>query len=136
MAVSGTSIPADAGKQNTIPSVPRPDQIPGNPAFSHGGLGATDMQTAADNATDMPRSGRGDGGATGEVMTGTGHTLPATVEGKRMHDYGSAAAAHGRPRADEHAKQKGSDMEEKARPGVGDGSGSVAGEDAVAKGAS
>ena len=84
----------------------------------------------------MPRSGRGDGGASGEVMTGTGGTLPASVEGKRLHDYGSAAAAHGRPKADNHAQQKGSGMDERARPGVDAGSGSVAGEDAAAKGAS
>ena len=88
------------------------------------------MQTAADNATDMPRSGRsggkGDDGATGEVMTGTGDALPASVERKRVHDYGSAAAAHGRPRADDHAQQKGSELEEPKRPGVD--SGAVAGE--------
>ena len=50
MAKDGTSIPNDAGKQNLIPSVPRPDQIE-----DPNDLGAAGMEAAADNATDIPR---------------------------------------------------------------------------------
>lgn len=57
MAVSGTSIPGDAGVQNIIPSVPRPDQTGAN------------RSNVVDNATDIPRSSA-DVGATGEVSTG------------------------------------------------------------------
>lgn len=41
------AVPGDAGKQNVIPSVPRPDQK--NPDTA-GGLGAPTLQDAADNA--------------------------------------------------------------------------------------
>ncbi|MCJ1481274.1 hypothetical protein MMC06_001431 [Schaereria dolodes] len=50
MAKDGTTIPNDAGKQNLIPSVPRPDQI-----NDPNDLGAADLEGAADNATDIPR---------------------------------------------------------------------------------
>ena len=50
MAVSGTSIPGDAGKMNIIPSVPRPDQI-----SDPNDLGSDSLAGAADNATDIPR---------------------------------------------------------------------------------
>ena len=69
LAVQGTKIPNDAGIQNTIPSVPRPDQI-----TEDSGIGAADIQGAADNATDIPRRNK-DIGATSEVLTGTGGTL-------------------------------------------------------------
>ena len=54
MAKDGTSIPGDAGKQNLIPSVPRPDQMTDNNNFGDN-LGASDLAGAADNATDIPR---------------------------------------------------------------------------------
>ena len=54
MAKDGTSIPNDAGKQNLIPSVPRPDQIT-DPASDPNDLGAPDTASAADNATDISR---------------------------------------------------------------------------------
>lgn len=79
MAATGTSIPNDAGVQNLIPSVPRPDQI-----SSSSDLGAADQATAADNQTDLPRRNQ-DIGATGEVVTGTGDQLPAQIESKRLH---------------------------------------------------
>ena len=54
MAVEGTKIPNDAGTQNTIPSVPRPDQIT-DPSNDPNNLGATDLAGAADNAQDISR---------------------------------------------------------------------------------
>ncbi|KAL4929156.1 uncharacterized protein BDV17DRAFT_290812 [Aspergillus undulatus] len=79
MAPSGTTVPNDAGKMNTIPSVPRPDQRSEDPSFDYRGQGAPSTAFAADNASDMPRSTR-DMGFTGEVMTGTGNTFPAQGE--------------------------------------------------------
>lgn len=78
MATTGTKVPGDAGVQNIIKSVPRPDQATSDDA------GAADLVTAADNQTDMPRRNQ-DIGATGEVTTGTGDQLPAQVESKRLH---------------------------------------------------
>ena len=54
MAVQGTKVPDDAGTQNTIPSVPRPDQITSSSEDSND-LGATDLAGAADNAQDISR---------------------------------------------------------------------------------
>ena len=54
MAKDGTSIPNDAGQQNLIPSVPRPDQIT-DPADDPNNLGAANLAGAADNATDISR---------------------------------------------------------------------------------
>lgn len=54
MAVEGTKIPNDAGTQNTIPSVPRPDQVT-DPSNDPNNLGATDLAGAADNAQDISR---------------------------------------------------------------------------------
>jgi hypothetical protein len=81
-AINGTTIPNDAGKMNTIPSVPRPDQRAENPAFEHSGLAQPSTAFAADNAIDVPRSTR-DVGQTGEVLSGTGDSLPASIESKR-----------------------------------------------------
>lgn len=53
-AVSGTKIPNDAGKQNLIPSVPRPGQIT-DPVDDPNSLGASDLAGAADNPTDISR---------------------------------------------------------------------------------
>ncbi len=54
MAVEGTKVPDDAGTQNTIPSVPRPDQISGS-SNDPNDLGATDLAGVADNAQDISR---------------------------------------------------------------------------------
>jgi hypothetical protein len=83
MAVSGTTIPNDAGKQRTIPSVPRPDQLNPDPTtYSH-----PNPAHATDNAFDIPR-GTADRGVTDEVMTGTGGQMPSSIEkktfGKRL----------------------------------------------------
>lgn len=65
MAKDGTSIPCDAGKMNTIPSVPRPREGEGVNANS------SSLARAATNPTDISRSVR-DQGAGGEVETGMG----------------------------------------------------------------
>ena len=80
-AVTGTSIPNDAGKMNTIPSVPRPDQRAENPAYVNAGLAQPSTASAADNVTDLPRSTR-DVGQTGEVLTGTGD-----ARGMKHHNH-------------------------------------------------
>ena len=51
MAATGTSVPEDSAKPRIIPSVARPDQAT-DPA---GNLGASDLASAADNASDIPR---------------------------------------------------------------------------------
>ncbi len=54
MAAEGTKVPDDAGTQNTIPSLPRPDQITDSSKDSND-LGTTDLAGAADNAQDVSR---------------------------------------------------------------------------------
>ena len=54
MAAQGTRVPDDAGTQNTILSVPRPDQMTDSSNDSND-LGATDLAGAADNAQDVSR---------------------------------------------------------------------------------
>ncbi|KAF2154887.1 hypothetical protein K461DRAFT_276045 [Myriangium duriaei CBS 260.36] len=110
MAKDGTSIPGDAGKQNLIPSKPRPDQIGSDD-------GATDLAGAATNAADIPRGHR-DMGATGEVLTGTGDVLDATVESKRLHYGANDPLSKGHDRYDKHSKQKGSDLDRYAKEGA------------------
>lgn len=51
MAAQGTKVPDDAATQNTIPSVPRPDQT----TDSSNDLGTTDLAGVADNAQDVSR---------------------------------------------------------------------------------
>lgn len=84
MAPTGTDVPNDAGKMRTIPSVPRPDQRAENSLYDNQGIAEPSTAAAADNATDLPRSTR-DVGQTGEVMTGTGNTIPASIESKRAY---------------------------------------------------
>lgn len=111
MAKDGTSIPADAGKQNLIPSVPRPDQMDSSSY-------ATDLAGAADNARDMPRGNR-DTGLTGEVMTGTGDVLDGNVEAKRLHEGSRGPAAKGHGRDGRYGQQKESELERYAKDGAG-----------------
>ncbi|MCJ1372328.1 hypothetical protein MMC20_003552 [Loxospora ochrophaea] len=117
MAKDGTSIPNDAGQQNLIPSVPRPDQIT-DPADDPNNLGAANLAGAADNATDISRRTK-DMGTTGEVITGTGDQLPAAAESKRMHFGANNPLAKGHDRYDKHARQKESDLERYAGEGAG-----------------
>lgn len=109
-AANGTSIPNDAGKMNTIPSVPRPDQRAENPAYSNSGLAQPSTAFAADNATDLPRSTR-DVGQTGEVLSGTGDSLPASIESKRMFMGTNIPGGSGEPREVKHHKHNRSRFE-------------------------
>ena len=54
MAVEGTTVPEDAAKQRTIPSVPRPGQIT-DPSDDPNNYGAPSLAGAADNAQDISR---------------------------------------------------------------------------------
>ena len=54
MAVEGTTVPEDAAKQRTIPSVPRPGQIT-DPSDDPNNYGASSLAGAADNAQDISR---------------------------------------------------------------------------------
>merc|ERR1712187_467906 len=114
MAPSGTSIPNDAGIQNTIPSVPRPDQKTENPQFDNQGLAEPTSAFAADNDTDLPRSTR-DVGMTGEVLSGTGNSLPAGVEAKRAEVGASHPSARGDLRNLKHGSQNKSAFEKMAK---------------------
>ena len=54
MAATGTSIPEDSAKPRIIPSVAKPSQV-ADTASDPNDLGARDLASAADNASDMPR---------------------------------------------------------------------------------
>jgi len=116
MAAQGTSIPGDAGIQNVIPSKARPDQTPGDPLYTKGGIGAPDPQSAVDNSMDIPRRNK-DIGATGEVITGTGDQLPAQVESKRLHISPNNPGAKGHDRVDKHATHNRSHVDRYAGEG-------------------
>jgi len=111
MAKDGTSIPNDAGKMNTIPSVPRPGEGEGQVNANQSSLAG-----AASNATDISRGVR-DMGATGEVETGTGDQLPAQAESKRLHYGANDPLSKGHDRYDKHSRQKESDLERYANEG-------------------
>ena len=114
MAVSGTKIPADAGSQRLIPSVPNPAQEELSKPSSLSADSATTLADSATNPTDLPR-GYNDTGLTGEVMSGTGNQLPASVEQKRAHNAGpgdaATGAAKGHMREAKHGKQSKSSEE-------------------------
>ncbi|KAJ5681993.1 uncharacterized protein N7477_001933 [Penicillium maclennaniae] len=79
MAPSGTTIPNDAGKMNTIPSVLAPTNAPNT-------LASTTMALPNHHAPlpqTMPLTCRAQ--PTGEVVTGTGNTIPASIESKRAY---------------------------------------------------
>lgn len=90
MAATGTTIPADAGRQNIVPSDPNDNST-----------------SAATNATDLPR-GPLDSGATGEVTTAAGGDVPASVETKRLDFDVSkhAPQAKGHPRDAKHSDKE------------------------------
>ncbi|KAJ5090899.1 hypothetical protein N7532_009583 [Penicillium argentinense] len=104
MAAKGTSIPNDAGKMNTIPSVPRPDQRSEHFLYDNEGIAQPNPATAADNATDLPRSTR-DVGQSGEVISGTGNTIPASIESKRAYMGTNVPGAPGDSRDQKHHRQ-------------------------------
>ncbi|KUJ14364.1 uncharacterized protein LY89DRAFT_686844 [Mollisia scopiformis] len=113
MAKDGTTIPNDAGKMRTIPSVPRPGEGEGDVNANRSSLAS-----AASNPTDISRGVR-DMGATGEVETGTGDQLPGAVESKRLHYGANEPLSKGHDRYDKHSRQKESDLERYAEPGPG-----------------
>ncbi|KAI9931211.1 hypothetical protein ASPWEDRAFT_22929 [Aspergillus wentii DTO 134E9] len=100
---TGTTMPNDAGIQRTIPSVPRPDQKSEDPQFDNQGLAEPTSAFAADNATDLPRSTR-DMGATGEVLSGTGNSIPAESESKRTQIGANNPGSKGSLRDFKHAE--------------------------------
>ena len=71
MAKDGTKVPEDAAKPRVIPSKPNPSQL----EDTAGGLGATDLHSAADNFS-TPSGGLGEG------VTGTGDALPDSTTAK------------------------------------------------------
>jgi len=79
---------------NILPSVPNPQQTVTTP----GGLGATTLHEAADNPLNEGGPGA-KGPGLGEVITGTGDALPASVGGKPTGHGGKEApyrrAPHG-----------------------------------------
>ncbi|KAJ5550816.1 hypothetical protein N7535_001244 [Penicillium sp. DV-2018c] len=110
MATEGTKIPNDAGVMNTIPSVPRPDQRADHFGFDNAGIAEPSTAMAADNATDMPRSTR-DIGQSGEVISGTGNSMPAGIEAKHNYMGTNHHAGHGDTRESKHAKYERSEYE-------------------------
>ncbi|KAI4090683.1 MAG: hypothetical protein LQ344_004586 [Seirophora lacunosa] len=103
MAVSGTTVPPTSATQRTIPSVPRPDQTTTSTSDPND-LGATDLASQADNASDMPKAPTGD-------------AVPAEAASKRLHELGNPALSKGHARYDKHVRQKGSDYERGAAGG-------------------
>lgn len=103
MAAQGTTMPNDAGMMNTIPSVPRPDQRAENFGFENEGIAKPTTATAADNTTDLPRSTR-DVGEAGDVISGTGNSMPAGIEAKHAYMGPNHHAGHGDTREFKHAK--------------------------------
>ncbi len=79
--------------------MPRPDQI--NPSSD---LAHADPAHGADNAYDIPRSVN-DRGQTGEVLTGTGDSMPTSIEKKNLDDANFDPRAKGHDRYAKHARQ-------------------------------
>jgi hypothetical protein len=71
-------VPNDAGKLNTIPSVASPEQK----QPTAGGLGARSLAEAADNPISHEKESGHKGSGVGEVITGTGDSLPSSVTTK------------------------------------------------------
>ena len=88
------------------------------PGFHNQFINAADQQGATANAVDMPRTVK-DTGETGEVITGTGDQLPASVESKRL-GMGEAGgpAAKGNLRDARHDVKSGSGIERFASDGA------------------
>lgn len=113
MAKDGTTMPNDAGKMRTIPSVPNPGQMTENTELANkGGLGAESGAAAADNPTDMPRNPR-DMANNSEVITGMGDTMPGEQGSKNLHYSGANAVAKGSDRYDKHTRSKESEYDER-----------------------
>ncbi|BDD64083.1 hypothetical protein MPDQ_000508 [Monascus purpureus] len=100
-AKDGTTVPNDAGLQNTVPSYPRPSQTSESTQFDNQGLEEPSLAFAADNPKDVPRSTK-DVGETGEVITGTGDALPSEIETKRLSWADLDPGAKGSTRNEKH----------------------------------
>ncbi len=150
MAVTGTTLPNDAGKQSLIPSVPPPDQITNTvesqqPRCKRPGWGRRkshryqqNMFSSTSSLVHVPHHNVNqfaftlpnwyinhtqttkDKPRTDEILTGTGDTLPAEVGTERLHLGRNGAASKGDMRYDKYAKQKGSDQERGAGEGPGE----------------
>lgn len=107
MAPTGTTMPNDAGLQNTLPSYPRPSQTAESAQFDNEGIAEPSLAFAADNAKDLPRSTK-DEGLSGEVITGTGNEMPSEVEAKRVQRGSKHPGAKGRTRDGNFVVKKGS----------------------------
>ncbi|KAI9677032.1 MAG: hypothetical protein M1817_006871 [Caeruleum heppii] len=118
MAATGTTIPSDAGTQRVISSVPNPAQQRELDAASDPSTTSDSLAGAATNRGDMPRRTK-DVGQTGEVLTGTGDQLPASVESKRLNVGAEGPLSKGHPRYEKHVRQKESDVERLAGEGAG-----------------
>jgi hypothetical protein len=71
IAVTDIAMPNDAGRMNTIPSVPRPDQAPDSEnGITKVNARRSSLAAAASEPADIPRSFK-DISATGKVETGT-----------------------------------------------------------------
>ncbi|KAI1852663.1 hypothetical protein JX266_002204 [Neoarthrinium moseri] len=75
--IGAITVPGDAGKMNTIPSVASPHQT----QKTAGGLGAMVMSEAADNPVSDEKTVNLASGV-GEGITGTGDSLPASTTSK------------------------------------------------------
>ncbi|CAF9910988.1 MAG: hypothetical protein HETSPECPRED_010262 [Heterodermia speciosa] len=109
MAATGTTVPDDSAKPRIIPSVASPDQVT-DTASDPNDLGATDLASAATNASDMPRDVH-DTAPVPETITGTGDSLPSEVGSKNLHYLGNPDLSKGDASYDKHVRQKGSDQE-------------------------
>ncbi|GAQ08124.1 hypothetical protein ALT_5445 [Aspergillus lentulus] len=114
MAEHGTTMPNDAGLQNTLPSVSRPDQLSESRQYDNYGLAEPSLAFAADNATDLPRSTK-EMGASGEVVTGTGDAFPVSGESKRINPGAMDPGARGNARTIKHANLNRSQFDRSAR---------------------
>lgn len=88
MAEDGTKVPEDATKPNLIPSKARPDQT--NAEDTAGGLGASKLHMAADNATATT--------GFGETVSASGGELPDDIGQKYSRSggkRGQESASHG-----------------------------------------
>ena len=56
--------------------------------------------------------------APNEVITGTGDSLPAEVDQKRLHNVMEGDVTKGHPRYEAHVRQKGSDYDKLASDGA------------------
>ncbi|KIW47030.1 uncharacterized protein PV06_02643 [Exophiala oligosperma] len=105
MAKDGTRVPNDSAEPRIIPSKPRPDQVASSTDPNN--LGERSLHEAADNSGDIPRTTKDT--TVNDILTGTGDSLPSTVDSKRLHSVPGGVTtdpfAKGSTRMTEHKKQ-------------------------------